>query len=414
MQQFFMQIRSLIYLFIFIVLSACSSKQTIHLDNSKGNKPLVLLISIDGFKPEYLDITNTPELLKLAQHGAMAKGMLPVFPSITFPNHYSMVTGLYPDHHGIVNNTMLDPRISEAFKLSSRSAISNSDWWEDGIPIWVSAHLQGRKSSTLFWPGSEAKIKGIQPDDWLPFDKNMSPNARVHQLLNWLNRPNQERADFATLYFDDVDSAGHRYGPNSSEVKAATHTVDQAIHELMSGLEKLNLAKSTTVIIVSDDGMAEVKANQTINLKSMLSKFSNSKIIWQGPLAGINTHGEKTSEIIATLNQHKNIQCWAKNDIPPKYHFGKHRRVPDIVCLADIGFSLADGNPLFMIPGQHGFDPEMKDMHGIFIASGYKVKNIQLNYFENIEVYPLLCHLLQIQAEKNDAKDLLFQQIIIQ
>jgi len=409
-----MKIKSLFIFFLTALILGCTSHDISHLESQKEIKPLVLLISIDGFKPEYLDPNNTPQLFNLSQNGAIAKGMLPSFPSVTFPNHYSIVTGLYPDHHGIVANTMLDPNISETFKLSSREAVTNSAWWEDGIPIWVSAHKQGLKSSTLFWPGSEAKIKGIQPDDWLPYDKNLTPSGRVDKLLNWLNRSAQQRADFATLYFEDVDSTGHRYGPKSTEVKEASHQVDLAINQLMNGLKKLNLISSTTIIIVSDHGMAEVKAEQVINLRSMLPKFSKINFVWQGSLAGINLQGESSSEVLSTLNQNSHMQCWAKNNIPSKYHFGKHRRVPDIVCLASLGYSILDGNPTFTIPGQHGFDPELRDMHGIFIASGYKVKKAELDYFENVEVYPLMCHLLQIKPEKNDARDILFKQIITQ
>jgi ectonucleotide pyrophosphatase/phosphodiesterase family member 5 len=372
------------------------------------------MISIDGFKPEYLDELNTPTLLNLAKEGAVAKGMLPVFPSQTFPNHYSMVTGLYPDHHGIVNNTMIDPKIPETFKLSSRAAVTNSQWWEDGVPIWVSAQQQGKKTATLFWPGSEAKIRGIQPNDWLAYDKNLLPTDRVNRLLLWLNRPNQDRADFATLYFEDVDSSGHRYGPNSVEVKESTKVVDRAIQELITGLQREDLLQKTTLIIVSDHGMAEVKAEQSINLKKLLSAFAKLNIIWQGPIAGINLQGESLEGVLSSLQQNKDMQCWAKSAIPAKYHFGQHRRVPDIVCLAKLGYTILDGTSLFTIPGQHGYDPELKDMHGLFIANGYKIKKTQLSYFENIEVYPLINHLLQIKSEKNDAQNILYKQIIME
>ena len=403
--------QSLCLLFI-ILISACSTGNSPIIQTSKAPKPLILLISIDGFKPEYLQQESAPTLFKLAQQGASSKGMLSAFPSYTFPNHYSIVTGLYPDHHGIVNNSMKDPQIPEPFRLSSKSAVANPAWWEDGTPIWVSAQKKGLVTSTLFWPGSEAKIKGIQPNDWLVYDKNMLPPERVNTLLEWLNRPNERRADFATLYFEDVDSTGHRFGPKSNEVKRSVSEIDQAIENLIDGLGRLRLLPITTIIIVSDHGMTEVPVNQRIQLKSLLNSFEKTSIEWQGPLAGINLNGEKPLSVLNALNQNKNIQCWQKSDIPKKYHFGTHRRIPDIVCLANLGFTMVDGALSYLIPGQHGFDPELKDMHGIFIASGYRIQPSQLDVFENIEIYPLLCHLLNIPAEKNAAKDILFRQII--
>jgi len=401
-------------IFFTLIVSACTTRISPTIQTSKDPKPLTLLISIDGFKPEYLQPEFSPTLYKLAQQGTSSKGMLSVFPSYTFPNHYSIVTGLYPDHHGIVNNSMKDPQIPEPFRLSSKSSLANPTWWEDGTPIWVTAQKNGLISSTLFWPGSEAKIKGIQPSDWLVYDKNMLPPERVNTLLGWLNRPNNQRADFATLYFEDVDSMGHRFGPKSNEVISAVTKIDHAIKNLIQGLDRLHLMPITTIIIVSDHGMAEVPPNQRIQLKSLLTSFDKPSIEWQGPLAGINLNGENPLPILNALHQNKNIQCWQKNTIPSKYHFGTHKRIPDIVCLANLGYAMVDGNMPFMIPGQHGFDPELKDMHGIFIGSGYRIKQSKLDIFENIEIYPLLCHLLNISPEKNDAKDILFQQMIHQ
>lgn len=409
-----MNFPSFILIILTLTLGACSSQSNVSKNTRKlaDPKPLVLLISIDGFKPEYLQRGLTPNLELLASSGASAQGMLPAFPSITFPNHFSMVTGLYPDHHGIVNNTMKDPTINEPFKLSSRTAVTNSAWWTGGIPIWVSAQQQGLRSSTLFWPGSESKIQGIQPNDWLFYDKGMTASSRVSKLMEWLDRPKAERADFATLYFEDVDSIGHRHGPNSNEVNIALSQVDKAIQQLISGLKDAGLFDQTTLVIVSDHGMAEVPSENQIQLNHLLSNFSQYSVEWQGPLAGINLNGDPEDLLIRSLKQNTHIKCWPKREIPAKYHFGTHPRIPDVVCLADMGWTITQGLSLFNIPGQHGYDPELKEMHGIFIASGFKIRKAQLNTVENIEVYPFLCHLLGIKSEKNDAKDVLFKKII--
>jgi predicted AlkP superfamily pyrophosphatase or phosphodiesterase len=394
-----------------LLICACSSSSVTSINPAQSPKPLTLLISIDGFKPEYLQKEVAPNLFKLAQNGATTKGMLPVFPSVTFPNHFSMVTGLYPDHHGIVNNAMKDPQIAEPFRLSSKSAVSNPAWWTDAVPVWVSAQQQGLISSTLFWPGTEAKIKGIQPNDWLVYDKGLRPPARVELLLEWLSRPNPTRADFATLYFEDVDSMGHRFGPNSAEVRTAVQQIDTVIGALLQGLEKRNLLSVTTILIVSDHGMAEVTPARRIELKPLLNDFSRVSVEWQGPMAGINLNGDSQDAVVSALQKNPQMQCWPKQQIPRKYNYGSHRRIPDIICLANLGYTIVSSSS-FLIPGQHGFDPAHPEMHGIFIAAGYRVKKTQLDYFENIEIYPLLCRLLKISPEKNDAKDILFEQII--
>ncbi len=405
------------FLQIFLIIitlgvSACSSPilSNKSLEKPLDPKPLIVLISIDGFKPEYLQRGLTPQLSELANTGAVAQGMYPVFPSLTFPNHYSIVTGLYPDHHGIVNNQMKDSAIEEPFKLSSRTAVSNPAWWAGGVPIWVTAQQQGLKSSTLFWPGSESANQGIQPNEWLYYDKNLNASSRVSKLLEWLNRPQSRRADFATLYFEDVDSMGHRYGPRSQEVNQAISQVDEAISQMIQGLKDLGLYDQTTFVIVSDHGMAEVPAENRIQLKSLLSNFSSVSVEWQGPLAGMNLHGAPENNVLSALH-HRHMSCWPKRKIPVKYHFGTNSRIPDIICLADIGWTISEGAALYSIPGQHGYDPTLSDMQGIFIASGYGIKKIQLDHFENIEVYPILCHLLGIQAEKNDSQDQLFRII---
>ena len=373
-------------------------------------KPLTILLSIDGFKPEYLKRNISPNLNTLAKNGALASHLISTFPSVTFPNHYSMVTGLYPDQHGIVNNTMVDPLIPETFTLSARKAIANSEWWNEGVPIWVSLEEQGGIASTLFWPGTETKIRNRQPRDWLAYDHNMTSLQRTEKLLVWLNREESSRADFATLYFSEVDSAGHRYGPKSEEVNKSIKNVDYAIEKLLFGLDQIGILKNTTFIIVSDHGMVEVPLENKIQIDEILKAHPRAVIEWQGPLAGIRINQEILSNVLNTLKQEKNMDCWHKASIPAKYRFGSHRRIPDIVCLAKIGYTIADKN--WHILGQHGHDPYEEEMFGIFIASGYRVLNKTIGGIENIEVYPLLLNLLNIKGEKNSAKDLLYGQII--
>jgi predicted AlkP superfamily pyrophosphatase or phosphodiesterase len=403
---------SLIFALIFLNLTSCSSDKLEAPIIQSEAKPLTVLISLDGFKPEYLNRNSSPNLNQLAENGAIAKGLISTFPSVTFPNHYSIVTGLYPDHHGIVNNTMFDSQIKEVFKLSSREAVTNPAWWSDAKPIWVSVIEQDKKASTLFWPGTETKINQIQPNDWLNYDHNMSSTARVDQLLTWLNRPNNSRADFATLYFSEVDSAGHSYGPNSKEVNQAVSNVDMAIGRFITGLKNIGLNQKTTFIIVADHGMSEVPKDNWLEISSVLKDIPGIKYEWTGPVAGINVEEKYVTNVLQSLNKISHMECWKKSEIPAKFHFGSHRRIPNVVCLAENHFVITDKKPLITYPGHHGFDPQVEDMHGLFIASGYQIKKAQLGYFENIDVYPLMAKLLNIRPEKNDASDHLIKKIV--
>jgi predicted AlkP superfamily pyrophosphatase or phosphodiesterase len=199
-------------------------------------RPLIL-VSIDGFRADYLTRGLTPTIAALAADGVRAEAMRPSFPSLTFPNHYTLVTGLRPDRHGIVNNRMEDPLIpGVTFTLSNRAAVGDERWWDDGTPLWVTLRRQGKVADTMFWPGSEAPIHGLQPNVWLPFDETMTPEARVDTVLGWLDRPAGERPDFVTLYFDQLDHAGHDSGPNSEAVTKTLPVMDAAVARLVAGL----------------------------------------------------------------------------------------------------------------------------------------------------------------------------------
>lgn len=392
--------KSLLLIFSCVFLFACTHAK----DLPTPAKPLVLLISIDGFKPDYLQRGITPTLSHLIELGASAEGLIPPFPSLTFPSHYSMVTGLYPDHHGIVNNKMIDNAIpNPLFQMSSRDSVTNPLWWKDGIPIWVSMQQQGKIASVLFWPGSEAKNQGIQPTDWLAYDAKLNSTQRVNLLLSWLNRADNKRADLATLYFSEVDTVGHQYGPDSEEVNQAIIRVDRALNYLLQQLESQKLLPKTTLLIVSDHGMADIKDKQQIDLSAYLKNFPNISIHWQGALAGFNFPEQESSAIFKQLSQEKHIQCWRKNEVPAKFHFGQHHRIPKGLCLAEVGWLLTRSGTQ-MPRGQHGFDPTHPDMHGIFIAVGEKIIPQKLKAIENIEVYPLLCQLLAIACPITDAQ----------
>jgi len=369
-------------------------------------KPLVILIGIDGFKPDYLDRGLTPTLNKLARKGIVSKGLIPAFPSVTFPNHYTLVTGLRPDRHGIVNNRMFDDEIpNQVFHYSSVEAIHNPAWWQEATPIWVSAIEEGKRASTMFWPGSETAINGIKPNDWLVYQHDMTSQQRVDGLLKWLDRPEDTRADFATLYLSEVDSIGHKHGPNSIEVNDAVTNVDLALKQLLDGLAQLELVDITSLVIVSDHGMAEVKRKNIINMPNLLKPFPGAVALWTGAFAGIKAKQEQVDDIIETLNEHEQLVCWQKSKLPTRFKFGTHRRIPEIFCLAQQGWFVTASpyEKYSPVLGMHGYDPALPSMHGLFIASGYRLKQTStpIEKFENVDVYPLMVELLGIEGEKH-------------
>jgi ectonucleotide pyrophosphatase/phosphodiesterase family protein 5 len=372
-----------------------------------ASKPLVILVSLDGFKPAYLSEAATPHLFHLAKQGAQALGLISAFPSLTFPNHVTLVTGQTPDHHGIVNNTMTDPATTQRFTLGSRQAVENPIWWQEARPLWVTLRQQGKVASTLFWPGSESPIQGMMPNDWLRYSSDMTHKARLETLLGWLSRPEAERPDFVTLYFSDVDSAGHSAGPDSEAVRLATQKIDQSIGHLVDALKQRDLWAQTTLVIVSDHGMALVPPKNVIQVQAVLAAFPDARWEWLGATAGVRLNGESSQGVMTALSTLSHVACWPKAMMPERFRFGTHRRIPDIVCLSDIGYSVSDNPEQKGSLGQHGYDPEITDMHGILIVSGSRVRQVKLGLVNNLEVYGLLVKLLDIQAEKNDGENTL-------
>ncbi len=371
----------------------------------------LLLISIDGYRADYLQRGFSPTLASLAQDGVRAQTMQPSFPSLTFPNHYTIVTGLRPDHHGLVNNTMFDPELGE-FSLSNRKAGADGRWWAQGTPIWETAGRQGLKTATMFWPGSEAPIHDYRPYHWLPYDGSMTPDQRVDQILSWLDAPTGERPTFLTLYFDDVDHAGHSFGPDAKQVNEAIAKVDEALARLVDGLKKRGLFDRINLIVVSDHGMAGVPAKHSVMVNKLIP-LDRVQVVSLGVLAGFNAKpGYDFAKIEAKLEKpQKHMQCWDKTRIPARFAYGSNPRVPQLVCLADVGWritttdyvakKLKNGGKLSL--GEHGYDNTDPTMQALFVAHGPAFRQGEtLPAISNVDVYPLMTRLLNVTPVKND------------
>ncbi len=401
--------RRLIRLFslpLVLLLAGCASHVT-HQTPPRGDHPPLLLISIDAYRADYFQRGDSPTLARLASHGVRAEAMQPSFPSLTFPNHYTLVTGLYPDHHGIVNNTMYDPELGK-FSLGNRKAVRDGRWWAEGEPIWVTADKAGLKTATMFWPGSAAKIHGYRPTWWRPFDDSVTADERVDQVLKWLDLPAGERPDFLTLYFDAVDHAGHRYGPDTPQVDAAIRHVDDAIARLVKGLEARHLFHRMNIIVVSDHGMASSPKGQYVRMDKLID-LDHVHVVAMGELAGFTPKPGYAKAVAAKLlKPHPHMSCWRKDDMPARFHYGSNPRVPAINCLADVGWQITSSDYLArrkypMSLGSHGYDNADPRMRALFIAHGPAFrKGVTVPEFPNVDVYPLMAHLLGIQARPND------------
>lgn len=368
----------------------------------------LLLISIDGYRTDYLARGLSPTLQTLADGGVRAAdGMQPSFPSLTFPNHYSIVTGLRPDHHGIVNNTMNDAVLGK-FSLSNRDAVSNGRWWDEGTPLWETVQKQGIKSATMFWPGSEADIHGQHPNYWKPYDGNVTPNQRVDQVLAWLDLPADQRPKFITLYFDEVDHAGHSFGPDSPQVNDAIRNTDAALARLVGGLVKRGMLDRINLIVLADHGMAHAPTRQTV-LVDKLIPLKHVDVVSMGVLAGFNPKpGFDFAKIEATLEKpQKHMTCWDKTRVPARLAYGSNPRVPQLLCLADVGWRVSTSDYVSKkkstTQGEHGYDNQAPEMQALFVAHGPAFRQgVQVPSFPNVDVYPLMTHLLDVPAATND------------
>ena len=363
----------------------------------------VILISVDGLRADYLRRGITPNISALASRGVTTSAMRPSFPSITFPNHYTLVTGLRPDRHGMVNNTMVDPELGR-FAMSIRSAVEDARWWNGAEPIWVTAEKAGIATATMFWPGSEAPVGGIRPHRWLRFDGAMPEPARVDQLLAWLDE--RPRPGFATLYFDTVDHDGHEFGPDSPQVNTAVARVDAQIGRLLAGLQQRGI--EANIILVADHGMAQVSNERRILLDTLLDP-AKVQLVAGGAVASLNpVPGQEVAVKAALLRPHPHMACHEKAKLPARLHYGRHRRVPAIICVAEAGWMIwlsppAANQTQRPLGGMHGYDPALPDMAASFVAAGPAFRaGTVLPPFDNVDVHPLLLRLLGLPAMQTD------------
>jgi predicted AlkP superfamily pyrophosphatase or phosphodiesterase len=370
----------------------------------------VVLISFDGFRADYLQRHPTPELQRLIAGGARAEAMIPPFPSKTFPSHYTIVTGLYPVHHGIVANTMVDPALGARFTLADRAAVEDERWW-GGEPIWVTGEKQGHVTASLFWPGSEGKVQGIQPRYWARYDASMTHEAEVQQALAWLDKPPADRPVLIALYFNDTDDAGHREGPDAASVGEAIERLDRALGRLRAGLEARGLDRAVNIVLTSDHGMTEVSPERMIFLDDYIDVAALDVVDWSPVLMMSARSGDHAAVVQRLSGVHPQLTVSLKEDLPVRLHFRDSPRIAPIVGLAAEGWTittrgrwakaLADGAEFSR--GAHGYDNALPSMHGILIAAGPAFRaGLVIPPVESVHVYEMLCRVLGFTPARND------------
>lgn len=339
-----------------------------------NTRPRLLLVSFDGFRHDFTGGIHTPHFDSLARAGVRAEGLIPVFPTKTFPSHYSMVTGLYPEQTGVVGNTMYDSRFGEWYRPSDRDAVENGKWY-GGEPIWNTVMKQGGRAGTMFWVGSEADIQGMRPDRWKSYDETMDYRARIDTVVKWLAPPEGGGVDLATLYFEHVDMAAHRHGMPSDSLTAAIRSADRLLGYLADRLEETGLSGSVNLMIVSDHGMMPQSAERIIELDSIIDMDRVERIIWD-PVTLIQPVEGAGDELYSRLKKESgHYRVYRKDELPARYRFGNHRRVFELVLVADPGYTVMDRSYrqrfLQSLPAAtHGYDNTLREMQGIFLAAG--------------------------------------------
>lgn len=397
-------VRALYLSLAVLVLSACQSGPP----DDSGDKPApLLLISIDGFRHDYIERFDSPTIDRMIREGLYADSMQHVFPTKTFATHYSLVTGRHPGTHGVVANNMWDPRREASFSLGDREAVNDGFWYQGGEPIWVTAEQQGLIAATYFWPGSEAMIQRTRPSHYRPYDGRVPHAERIDQVLEWLAMPEAERPDFLTLYFSSVDSRGHGDGPAAPSVLEAAAEIDAELGRLFSELEARGQLDSLNVLLVSDHGMSSVSRERTVALDEHID-LSKVRVSDWGPAAQIWAGEMSADEIVAALKGVEHLQAFTRADIPERYHFDSHYRVPDVLVEADPGW-LISSEPYMANPrppkGMHGWDPALAEMHGIFVARGPAfTPGARSPAVRSVSLYPLMAHLLGLDPAEHEGQ----------
>jgi len=367
------------------------------------DKPYLILISVDGFRWDYMDRYPTPNMDRISAGGSTAERLRPVFPTLTFPNHYSIATGLYPAHHGLVGNEFHEPKRDLWYSMRDRKTVEDR-WFYNGEPIWVTAETQGMVAASFFFVGTEAPVNGVSPTHWRSFDKKITGEERVDQVLTWLAEPEEDRPHIFTLYFEDVDDHSHWYGPDSTENIEAISQVDTYIGRLLDGLEQLPFAQDINIILLSDHGQGAYLEDPQPYLLTEHVNLNEMSIIEGGSYLFLyfdHEDPQRAKDIVSTVNESwKHGRAYLPHDAPANWHIENNPRFPDVILTPQAGHAVLSTaeKSVKINAGDHGWAPEDPDMQGFFLACGPNIKaGESLGTVYNIDVYPLMLSILGLE-----------------
>lgn len=377
-------------------------------------RPYLVVLSLDGFRWDYQDKANTPWLDTITKYGVRAEGLQPAFPSKTFPNHYTIATGLYPGNHGLVSNSFYAPDVKSYYSIRDRSKVEDGRFYM-GEPIWVTAEAQKVKTGSYFWVGSEATIKGYAPTYWKTYDHHFPYIQRVDSVIGWLKKPYKDRPKLVMWYLAETDDVGHKYGPNGPQIADAIHMLDSVIGNFMQKAQELDIHDSLNFIIVSDHGMGAIDSLHVVNLMDYAKPQWIDTTFGGNPFMLVQSNEGFTDSVYSAFKDIKGVTIWKKDEIPERYHLKQSERLTDLVMVADSGWSLgykSRKNRRYS-GGTHGYDNTNRDMYGIFYAIGPAFKaNYHAGLLYNRDIYDLMAHILEIEPAPNDGDFSRIEQVL--
>jgi predicted AlkP superfamily pyrophosphatase or phosphodiesterase len=379
----------------------------------RAPRPAVVVLGFDGFARKYLDADSAPAFHALMRDGVTAEAMIPSFPTFTFPNWYTLATGLYPAHTGIVGNSFWDSTYNAMFVYTQPIA-HETRWW-GGEPIWVTASKSGVKSASFFWVGSEAVIGGAQPTILIPFDTRIQFESRVVQILSWLTLPDSMRPQLIMAYFEEPDHTGHSFGPDAPQTKAMVLRVDSMLAMFVKGLRDRGLYDKVDLVILADHGMAATSRDRVVFLDDVVDSAS-VRVVAMSPLLMIGARDGANAALVAKLRTLPHVKAWLRDSVPARWHYNNPNRITPVVAVADEGWTIAwrHGKPS-TLGGGHGYDNNEPDMRAIFIARGPSfLSGVTMPPFENVNVYSLLAYLLGVKPAANDGSIAPFTAVLRQ
>jgi len=364
-------------------------------------QPYAILISFDGFRWDYVNRGITPNLDFMKENGTSANSLRPCFPSKTFPNHTSIITGMYPEHHGIISNNFKDYFTGKQFSMGDTIEARNG-WWYKGEAFWETAERQGIITASYFWPGSDVSIPYRHPTYFYHYEHKKPYKERVDGVIDWLQLSYEKRPHFITSYFDATDTYGHKYGPDSPEVNQAIAQLDSILGYFFQRLKEINLFDSTNIIVVSDHGMAEISSDRIVNIEKMLEDY-NYESGDNGPFMLIEPAKGELENIYKKLYENENhYKVYKRADVPKYYHYSDNALISKLVIIADNGWGVETIKSIenlkkYGTRGNHGYDNYWMDMNGIFYAFGPAFKvSYMVGTINNIDIYPLLCKIFNL------------------